>query len=151
LHDRVPASAILAIRRRIGVAGQCRFLSSVGFSNTWQAGFVGQSMPLKPAIQGQIYLIGREAIVNALRHSEATSIEVEIEYLPRRIRLLVRDNGCGIEQKLLNSGRDLHCGLLGMSERARDIGARFQIWSRPGAGTELKLSLPIASAIESAA
>jgi signal transduction histidine kinase len=102
----------------------------------------GQPKPLKPAVQEQIYLIGREALINALRHSEATSIEAEIEYLPRQLRVLVRDNGCGMDSSVVASGRQAHCGLVGMRERAAVIGAQFRIWSRLGAGTEVEISLP---------
>jgi signal transduction histidine kinase len=102
----------------------------------------GEPKALKPAIQEQIFGIGREAMVNGLRHSGATSIEVEVEYLPRRLRLIVRDNGCGIDPQLLRWGRDSHWGLLGMRERAGGIGAQLRIWSCPGAGTEVELSIP---------
>lgn len=102
----------------------------------------GQPKALKPGIQEQIYLIGREALINALRHSDATSIEVEVEYRPRRLRVLVRDNGRGIDSKTVRSGRDGHWGLTGMRERAAHIGAQLQIWSRPGAGTEVEISIP---------
>jgi len=64
----------------------------------------GQSKELQPTIQEQIYLIGREALVNALRHSQATNIEGEVEYLPRRLRVVIRDNGCGIDPEVLRSG-----------------------------------------------
>jgi signal transduction histidine kinase len=101
----------------------------------------GRPEVLKPAIQEQIYLIGREALVNALRHSEATSIEAEVEYLPRRVRLVVRDNGCGMDPKVVRSGRDSHWGLRGMRERADSIGAKLRIMSRPGAGTEVEVSV----------
>jgi signal transduction histidine kinase len=104
---------------------------------------MGQPKALKPAIQEQIYLIGREAVLNALRHSGATSIEVEVEYSPRRLRVVVRDNGRGIDPDVLRSGRDLHWGLVGMRERAASIGAQLRIWSRPGAGTEVEISVPI--------
>jgi len=40
---------------------------------------IGQPRPLKPGVREQIYLIGREALINALRHSQATSIEAEVE------------------------------------------------------------------------
>jgi signal transduction histidine kinase len=103
----------------------------------------GQPKVLEPAIQEEIYMIGREALVNALRHSNATSIEAEVEYLPRRLRVVVRDNGCGIEPQILKSGRDSHWGLLGMRERAREIGAKIQIWSRKGSGTEVEISVPV--------
>ena len=102
----------------------------------------GQPKLLKPAIQEQIYLIGREALVNALRHSAASNIEAEVEYFPRQLRVLVRDNGCGMDPKLVTRSRHAHCGLVGMRERAVGIGAQFRIWSRLGAGTEVEISLP---------
>jgi signal transduction histidine kinase len=101
----------------------------------------GQPKALKPAIQEQIYLIGREALINAFRHSEATSIEAEVQYLPRRLRILVRDNGRGIDPKTVQSGRHAHWGLLGMRERAAGFGAQLRIWSRPGCGTEVEISI----------
>jgi signal transduction histidine kinase len=104
----------------------------------------GQSKKLRSVIQEQIYLIGREALVNALRHSEATSIEAEVAYLPHRMRILIRDNGCGMEQKRLTA-RNSDRGLRAMLEGARAMGAQLQIWSKPGSGTEVELSLPLDS------
>jgi len=102
---------------------------------------IGRPKALQPAVQEQMYLIAREALVNALRHSEATSIETEVEYLPRRLRIRVRDNGCGIDPKTVQPGNPAHCGLRGMRDRANGIGAKLQIWSRPGAGTEVEISV----------
>jgi signal transduction histidine kinase len=102
----------------------------------------GRSKALKPAIQEQLYLIGREALVNALRHSNATSIEAEVEYLPRQLRVVLRDNGCGIDPQLVQPGRDGHSGLLGMRERAASIGAKLRIWSKLGCGTEVEICVP---------
>jgi len=102
----------------------------------------GQSKFLEPAVHEQVYRIGREALVNALRHSEATSIEAEVDYLPGHLRVVVRDNGCGIDPHMVRSGRKAHWGLAGMRERAEAIGAKFHIWSRPGAGTEVEISVP---------
>jgi signal transduction histidine kinase len=90
----------------------------------------------------QIYYIGREALVNALRHAEATSIEAEVEYLPRRLRLVVRDNGRGIDPEIVRTGRPAHRGLRGMRERAESIGAQLRILSKPKAGTEVEICLP---------
>jgi signal transduction histidine kinase len=101
----------------------------------------GEPKELKPAVQEQISLMGREALANALRHSKATSIEAEVEYSARRLRVVVRDNGCGIDQKTLRAGRNTHWGLVGMRERAGSIGAQLRIWSRPGAGTEVEISV----------
>ena len=102
----------------------------------------GQPKLLRPATEEQIYLIAREALINALRHSEATSIEAEVEYRARQLRILVRDNGRGIDAKTVQSGRRAHWGLLGMRERAAGIGAELRIWSRVGAGTEVEICIP---------
>ena len=102
---------------------------------------LGQPKQLQPAIQKQIYLIGREAVINAFRHSRATRVETEIEYLRRRTRLLVRDNGCGIDAQTLRAGRDSYWGLVGMRERAEAIGASLRIWSKLGIGTEVEVSV----------
>src|SRR5215469_965028 len=72
---------------------------------------VGAARPLDPAVQDQIFLIAREALLNALRHSEARSVEVEIEYLRRKLRLIVRDNGKGIDPQALHSDQNSHWGL----------------------------------------
>jgi signal transduction histidine kinase len=108
----------------------------------------GQPKGLAPAVQEQIYMIGREALLNALRHSGATVIEAEVEYSSRRLRVIVRDNGCGIDPKVVRTGRDLHWGLLGMRERAASLGAQLRIWSRRGAGTEVEISIPIRNAAD---
>ena len=102
----------------------------------------GQVRPLHPVIRDQVYRIGREAMANAFRHARATSIEVELEYANHQLRVLVRDNGCGIDPRVLRSGRDGHWGLSGMRERAEAVGAGLKLWSRIGGGTEVELSVP---------
>jgi signal transduction histidine kinase len=103
----------------------------------------GKPRALKPAIQEQLFLIGREAVMNALRHSGATKIEVEIQYLPHLLCLSVRDNGCGMSSEAVVRVKDSHWGLRGMRERAENIGARFDIWSRLRAGTEVCVAVPV--------
>jgi signal transduction histidine kinase len=109
----------------------------------------GQSRPLHPAIRDDVYRIGREALVNSFRHARASSIEVELEYGVKELRLVVRDNGSGIDPQVLRQGRDGHWGLPGMRERAQRIGAQFRVWSRPAGGTEVELSVPASIAFES--
>ncbi len=77
-----------------------------------------------------------------MRHSKATSVEAEVEYQRRQLRVVVRDNGCGIDPQMLRLEGDSHWGLLGMHERARCIGAQLRIWSKRGAGTEVEISVP---------
>ena len=102
----------------------------------------GSPQPLHPLIRDEVYRIGREALVNAFRHSGAAEIEVEIEFAARALRVLVRDDGQGIDPEVLRAGRDGHWGLSGMRERAERMGAQLKVWSRAGAGTEIELSVP---------
>jgi signal transduction histidine kinase len=102
----------------------------------------GEPMTLNPAIQQQLFLIVREAATNALRHSEATKIEVEVQYLHHSLRVVVRDNGCGINPEAFRKRSDSPRGLCGMRDQAEKIGARFGIWSGPGVGTEVCVALP---------
>jgi signal transduction histidine kinase len=103
----------------------------------------GKPRVLNRTIQEQFFLVGREAVMNALRHSEATKIEVEIQYQRDLLHLVVRDNGLGITPQAFQKESDSHWGLRGMRERAENIGARFGIWSRPGMGTEVRLAIPV--------
>ncbi len=102
----------------------------------------GEPQPLHPLLGDEVYRIGREALVNAFRHSRAQNIEVELEYTAARLRVLVRDDGCGIDPQVLKSGREGHWGLVGMRERAEQIGAKLSVWSRATAGTEIEISVP---------
>jgi signal transduction histidine kinase len=110
----------------------------------------GGTVPLRPAVRDEVYRIGREALVNAFRHSRASAITLYLEYAADELRILVVDNGCGIDSQIVNSGRDGHWGLSGMRERAEKIGARFKLMSRPGVGTEVELRVPDQAAFESA-
>jgi signal transduction histidine kinase len=101
----------------------------------------GHRKQLKPEVQEQVNLIAREALVNALLHSKATCIEAEVEYSPRRLRVVVRDNGRGIDPHEAWKPGDAHCGLLRMRDRAKSVGAKLTIWTRPGAGTEVEISV----------
>ncbi len=102
----------------------------------------GRPRSLRPLLRDEVYRIGREALVNAFRHSHAKSVEMELEYSARQLRVLVRDDGCGIDPKVVQSGREGHWGLPGMRERAERIGACLHVWSSATAGTEVELSVP---------
>jgi ligand-binding sensor domain-containing protein len=102
----------------------------------------GVRRPLHPLLRDELYRIGREALINAFRHSRAKRIEIELKYESAQLRMLIRDNGCGIEPQVIRSGRDGHWGLSGMRERAEGIGARLHVYSSAAAGTEVELSVP---------
>ena len=103
----------------------------------------GESRQLTPMTCDEVYRIGAEALLNAVRHAGADEVEVEISWLARELRLRVRDNGRGIPADVLNAGaRSGHWGLPGMRERATRLGAKLTISSNPDAGTEIELRVP---------
>ena len=102
----------------------------------------GDSRPLHPLLRDEVYRIGREAIINAFRHSGGSHIEVEMRYSTHQFQLFVRDNGTGIDSHVLQFGREKHWGLIGMRERAERIGAKLHVMSRDSAGTEIQLDVP---------
>ena len=109
----------------------------------------GHVRDLHPLVLEECYCIGREAIINALTHSEGQHVEAEITYDSRQFRLRVRDDGRGIEPKILEAGgRAGHWGLQGMHERAQKIGGQLRFWSRPETGTEVELIVPGATAYQ---
>jgi signal transduction histidine kinase len=103
----------------------------------------GESRELAPLVRDEVYRIACEALRNAFQHGHARLIEVEIGYDRRRLSLRVGDNGRGIDPKVLGEGgRAGHHGLPGIQERAKLLGGKLAIFSRPDSGTEIELSVP---------
>jgi signal transduction histidine kinase len=109
----------------------------------------GKPQRLSPTLQDEIYRIGREVIRNAFHHAVASRIEVEIRYDEHQLRLRIRDDGKGIDPKVLEAGGSPgHWGLAGIRERAKRIGSQFEFWSEAGAGTEVEVRVPAALAYD---
>jgi signal transduction histidine kinase len=103
----------------------------------------GAQRELNSMIRDEVFLIGREAIVNSFCHSQGTKIEVEVDFDDSALRLRIRDDGQGIGADTLRAGGLVgHWGLSGMRERAEKMGARFRLWNRSGAGTEVEVTVP---------
>jgi signal transduction histidine kinase len=103
----------------------------------------GGRQPLSPLLQDEVCRIGREILRNAFHHARASHIEAEIVYDSQSFRLRIRDDGKGIDPKVLEAGaRPGHWGLPGVRERVKRIGAQLRLWSEPGAGTEAELTIP---------
>jgi signal transduction histidine kinase/ligand-binding sensor domain-containing protein len=109
----------------------------------------GKRRAKRAMIREEIYRIARELLRNAYRHARAQTIEAELRYNDDAFLLIVRDDGKGIDPKVLKDrGRAGHWGLPGMYERAEGMGAGLDIWSEAGAGTEVRLTVPAAIAYE---
>ena len=135
LSDPAPLNLVQAfsgIQRELAVPSDVEFRVTV----------IGEERPLHLGIQHEIYRIGSEALINAFRHSRATRVEVDLEYADSELRMRVRDNGCGVDPRVLETGREGHWGLAGMRERATRLGGLLKI-SSSATGTEIELSLPL--------
>jgi signal transduction histidine kinase/ligand-binding sensor domain-containing protein len=110
----------------------------------------GTARELHPIIRDELYRIAREALRNAFEHAQAEHVEAEITYGDRALRLRIRDDGRGLAAAILQEGRTGHFGLPGMRERAKQMGAKLNIWSGLGAGTEIELTIAGAKAYASA-
>ena len=88
-----------------------------------------------------VFRILQEVLTNVARHANATRVDVELAVSPNELQLEIQDNGRGITENELRSGKSL--GLLGMRERALLIGAELDIAGVRGAGTRVTLSVPL--------
>lgn len=99
-------------------------------------------------LEEQLLKIGREAIVNAARHSHADRIRIEIESADHAVTLRVSDNGMGFNPDRQVDGDAPHYGLTSMRERAEDLGGRLTIVSAAGTGTTVEATVPLPGVAE---
>ncbi len=97
----------------------------------------GTFRPLPPLVEANLLRIGQEAINNAVKHANAQHIAVNLIFDVRRVKLSVRDDGRGFNNQSAANGKAGHFGLIGMRERAEQIGGTFSINSTEGGGTEV--------------
>lgn len=97
------------------------------------------SLPLSKDEELVVYRVAQEALTNVARHAQATRVALRLHQNRAVTELTVRDDGRGLSSGALPSAH----GIRGMRERAMLIGAQLQINSKPGHGTEIKLSIPL--------
>jgi PAS domain S-box-containing protein len=105
----------------------------------------GFARPVDPTAEEVAFRIVQEAIANAVRHAAAQTLRVRCRYGTHRLRLSVRDDGRGFIVDPDFRAYGGHWGLLGMRERANQVGARLLVRSSPGQGTEVILLIPYAA------
>lgn len=89
-------------------------------------------------VEHAAFMVGREAVINAIRHAEARQITVTVGGDDQTLLLDVCDNGLGLPEEL-TFGRPGHLGLVGMRERAIAIGARLSVLAPAEGGTLVRL------------
>lgn len=101
----------------------------------------GGEVALDPTVATQLFGIGREALANVMKHSQASTASMRIEAPPGAIVLEIRDDGVGFDAAARHPG---HFGLDSMRSRAAEAGGRLTIDSGPGRGTVVRAEVPVA-------
>jgi len=96
----------------------------------------GDTPELSDEEQLVLYRVAQESLSNVVQHSGASAVRVELSSVGRTV-LRVRDDGCGFKP----SGRNGRLGVSGMRERALLVGGRLNVFSAPGEGTTIELTM----------
>jgi signal transduction histidine kinase len=94
-------------------------------------------------VQYNLLRILQEAVTNAVKHSGAGTIEVHLDCTGQRLLLTIKDDGVGFSLSDDEGSPPGHYGLIGMRERATQIGGELNLTSQPGHGTVVLLTLPL--------
>ena len=154
IHDlRSPTTSANALAEEITVLGEELAAEVTNQSGRgpvqFRAVVEGSAHVLRPNAYMDIFRIAREALRNAFSHSQGHLIETELAYTESLFRLRIRDDGKGIDpDERVEAERSGHWGLKGMRERAGRLGGELEVWSDPGAGTEIELRVPASIAYE---
>jgi len=104
----------------------------------------GSHRRLARPVEDAAFRIGREAVVNAVRHAEPRRIEIRADFGANTLRLEVHDDGRGFTTEEAEAAhRQGHFGLTGVQDRARAMGGRCDLLPRPDGGTIMALELPL--------
>lgn len=140
LQIRTPGDACREISDALSKYGK-------GMAELWPLTFsmslVGEPCDIDSATRDEIYQIGHEAICNAFKHSCGTNVHVEISYVLSVFRMVVTDDGAGMDMNLWHHGRPGHLGMIHMRERAQNIRATLELSSHAEVGTSLSLWLKL--------
>jgi two-component system sensor histidine kinase DegS len=104
----------------------------------------GTPRRLPPDVELALFRIVQEALNNVKKHSGANRVTIEVEFFPRRVRVSIHDNGCGLELRgrlsdLVAMGK---FGLVGMEERIQLLGGNFTVLHSTGTGTIVVADIP---------
>jgi signal transduction histidine kinase len=110
---------------------------------TTKVNVLGDAHRLPEEIELVLFRITQEALRNVWRHSQATNVEVTVEFNQDKTRITISDNGKGfsVPETMGNLARDGKLGLAGMQERARLLGGTLTVESEPGKGSSITVEV----------
>ena len=133
------------------VGGLHRYISEFANQQGWETTVdLGElSTLLSPQLEAICFRIVQEALTNAAKHASATAVRVQCARLDGGLQLVISDNGRGFSPSTVGADAT-QLGLRQMSERLNALHGRLTILSQPGAGTELRIWIPLQEQINGA-
>lgn len=121
-----------------------QYLGALETELGWQVEFslIGQVGPLAPALETAIFRIVQEALTNVRKHAQSEKVLVRLACRDGTLVITVRDWGCGFAMREV-ARRTGQFGMLGMKERVALLSGEFHVRSKPGAGTLVRISIPL--------
>ncbi len=114
-----------------------------GESITFEA--PGESFEGSPPVNITVYRVVQESLANSFKHARSASRRVEVTSTDSQVEILISDTGAGFDLARVSSGQTL--GLVGMRERVELLGGTFTVTTRPGSGTVVQATLPLAAEV----
>jgi len=112
-------------------------LTPRGIDLHFHAPDMDHDLKLGANVRRDVFLIYKEALNNALRHSACANVAIDFRVERSWLILTVTDDGCGFKQELASEGQ----GLMNLTRRARLLGGELRVDSKPGMGTEICLRI----------
>lgn len=102
----------------------------------------GRERRLESHIEIGLFRVAQEALNNVVKHAQASTVRVRIEFAPAGVTLVIEDDGKGFDSSNEESPGE-HFGLMGMRERLQLLQGKFVIKSTPGKGTRVMITAPL--------
>jgi PAS domain S-box-containing protein len=102
----------------------------------------GRSRPVQRSVADGVASLVREAVTNVVKHADARTVSVLLAFRGRGFRISVTDDGRGFDAAACQTASDGHFGLVGMRERADELGAALNVRSTPGRGSVVAIDVP---------
>ena len=99
-----------------------------------------QEIPLE--VTTTLFRIAQEALTNVIKHASAESVQVCLAFDLDKVSIMVEDDGLGFQLEYITSNNRSAFGLLGMRERASQLGGTFYLDTQPGRGTRVHVEMP---------
>jgi signal transduction histidine kinase len=103
----------------------------------------GQAQHVETDLEQQLLRIGEQAVLNSVRHANASQVHLKLHYGDDAVSLRVSDNGRGFDADGVAEHQGEHYGLVGMKERTQQAGGKLSITTHPGGGTAVEVVIPV--------